>query len=95
MIITYTRTADRSHTGGDFKAYFHKRKSNTIMMEDMWFEAVQHINYFDELYDKLKEMSKGYSKVKATVSVYKPDEDVILCSTNSNGQVSINIERVR
>ena len=49
MIITYTRTADRNHTGADFKAYFLKRKANTIMIEDMWFEAVTKINYFDEL----------------------------------------------
>lgn len=95
MIITYTRTADRSHTGADFKAYFFKRKANTIMIEDMWFEAVTKINYFDDLYDKLKEMERGYDKIKSTVSVYKADEDNIWCDLCASGQTSINIERVR
>ena len=56
MVFEVIHPCDRTHKGKDFVASFWKRKSNTIMIKDMWFNAVLKINYFDELLTTLKEM---------------------------------------
>ena len=95
MIFEVIHPCDRTHKGKDFVASFWKRKSNTIMIEDMWFNAVSKINYFDELLLKLKEMEKGYDKVKNTVNVSVVSDDFIKVDITNTGTTSLTIERVK
>lgn len=94
MVFEVIHPCDRTHKGKDFVASFWKRKSNTIMIEDMWFNAVLKINYFDELLTTLKEMEKGYDKVKNTVNL-SVSEDFIRIDISSTGTTSLTIERVK
>lgn len=94
MVFEVINPCDRTHKGKDFIASFWKRKCNTIMLEDMWFDAVLKINYFDELLTKLNEMEKGYEKVKRTVNL-SVSEDFIRIDINSTGTTSLTIERVK
>ena len=66
-----------------------------IMIEDMWFNAVLKINYFDELLTTLKEMEKGYDKVKNTVNVSVVSDDFIKVDITNTGTTSLTIERVK
>ena len=95
MAFEVIHPCDRTHKGKDFVANFWKRKSNTIMIEDMWFNAVSKINYFDELLTKLKEMEKGYDKVKNTVNVSVESDDFIRVDISNTGTTSLTIERVK
>ena len=95
MVFEVINPCDRTHKGKDFIASFWKRKSNTIMLEDMWFDAVSKINYFDELLTKLKEMEKGYDKVKNTVNVSVVSDDFIRVDISNTGTTSLTIERVK
>ena len=95
MIFEVIHSCDRTHKGKDFVANFWKRKANTIMLEDMWFNAVSKINYFDELLTKLKEMEKGYDKVKNTVNVSVVSDDFIRVDISRTGTTSLTIERVK
>ena len=94
MVFEVINPCDRTHKGKDFVASFWKRKCNTIMLEDMWFDTVLKINYFDELLMKLNEMEKGYEKVKRTVSL-SVSEDLIRIDISSTGTTSLTIERVK
>ena len=94
MVFEVINSCDRTHKGKDFIASFWKRKCNTIMLEDMWFDAVLKINYFDELLTKLNEMEKGYEKVKRTVNL-SVSEDFIRIDISSTGTTSLTIERVK
>ena len=94
MVFEVIHPCDRTHKGKDFVASFWKRKCNTIMLEDMWFDTVLKINYFDELLMKLNEMEKGYEKVKRTVSL-SVSEDLIRIDISSTGTTSLTIERVK
>lgn len=94
MVFEVINPCDRTHKGKDFIASFWKRKCNTIMLEDMWFDAVLKINYFDELLTKLNEMEKGYEKVKRTVNL-SVSEDFIRIDISSTGTTSLTIERVK
>ena len=95
MVFEVIHPCDRTHKGKDFVASFWKRKSNTIMVEDMWFNAVLKINYFDELLTTLKEMEKGYDKVKNTVNVSVVSDDFIKVDITNTGTTSLTIERVK
>lgn len=95
MVFEVIHPCDRTHKGKDFVASFWKRKSNTIMIEDMWFNAVLKINYFDELLTTLKEMEKGYDKVKNTVNVSVESDDFIRVDISNTGTTSLTIERVK
>ena len=59
------------------------------------FNAVSKINYFGELLTKLKEMEKGYDKVKNTVNVSVVSDDFIKVDITNTGTTSLTIERVK